>query len=138
MAVRSSSAHVRKLVDVPQVSVCPGGVPTGYTYFIPQEEHLESRVVTRAYMESRMVVHIAGRCEGHERRPSRSTCKSCSGMVWRLVHHHHPPLGAVCGILFTLDVRRYPEGVCCDCCPVFLSCGRGSGVTARGLSQRVV
>ncbi len=44
-----------------QVSVCPGGVPTGYTYFIPQEEHLESRVVTRGYMEARMVVGIAGR-----------------------------------------------------------------------------
>ena len=45
-----------------QVSVCPGGVPTGYTYFIPQEEHLESRVVTRAYMEAKMVVGMAGRC----------------------------------------------------------------------------
>ena len=44
-----------------QVSVCPGGVPTGYTYFIPHEEHLESRVVTRGYMEARMVVGIAGR-----------------------------------------------------------------------------
>ena len=39
-----------------------GGVPTGYTYFIPQEEMLESRVVTRGYMESRMVVSLAGRC----------------------------------------------------------------------------
>lgn len=42
--------------------MCPGGVPTGYTYFIPQEEMLESRVVTRGYMESRMVVSLAGRC----------------------------------------------------------------------------
>ncbi|BDA40994.1 ATP-dependent zinc metalloprotease FTSH, chloroplastic [Coccomyxa sp. Obi] len=48
--------------EISQVSVCPGGVPTGYTYFIPQEEHLESRVVTRGYMEARMVVGIAGRC----------------------------------------------------------------------------
>ena len=44
-----------------QVSICPGGVPTGYTYFIPQEEHLESRVVTRAYMEAKMVVAMSGR-----------------------------------------------------------------------------
>ena len=44
-----------------QVSICPGGVPTGYTYFIPQEEHLESRVVTRSYMEAKMVVALAGR-----------------------------------------------------------------------------
>ena len=44
-----------------QVSVCPGGVPTGYTYFIPQEEHLESRVVTRSYMEAKMVVAMSGR-----------------------------------------------------------------------------
>ena len=35
---------------------------TGYTYFIPQEEHLESRVVTRSYMEAKMVVALAGRC----------------------------------------------------------------------------
>ena len=53
-----------------QVSVCPGGVPTGYTYFIPQEEMLESRVVTRGYMEARMVVALAGRCE--LRRPALS------------------------------------------------------------------
>lgn len=49
-------------VRAAQVSVCPGGVPTGYTYFIPQEEMLESRVMTRGYMESRMVVSLAGRC----------------------------------------------------------------------------
>ncbi len=48
-------------VIVVQVSICPGGVPTGYTYFIPQEEHLESRVVTRAYMEAKMVVAMSGR-----------------------------------------------------------------------------
>ena len=44
-----------------QVSVCPGGVASGYTYFIPQEEHLESSVVTRGYMEARLVVGLAGR-----------------------------------------------------------------------------
>jgi len=36
-------------------------MPTGYTYFIPQEEHLESRVVTRGFMEAKMVVASAGR-----------------------------------------------------------------------------
>lgn len=45
-----------------QVSVCPGGLASGYTYFIPQEEHLESQVVTRGYLEGRMVVGMAGRC----------------------------------------------------------------------------
>ena len=44
-----------------QVSVCPGGLASGYTYFIPQEEHLESHVVTRGYLEGRMVVGMAGR-----------------------------------------------------------------------------
>ena len=44
-----------------QVSICPGGVPTGYTYFIPQEEHLESRIITRSYMEAKMVVALSGR-----------------------------------------------------------------------------
>ncbi|KAK9821723.1 hypothetical protein WJX81_004862 [Elliptochloris bilobata] len=48
--------------EISKVSVCPGGVPTGYTYFIPQEELLESRVMTRGYMEARMVVSLAGRC----------------------------------------------------------------------------
>ena len=44
-----------------QVSVCPGGRPTGYTYFIPSEERLESRILTRGFMESRLVVSLAGR-----------------------------------------------------------------------------
>lgn len=44
-----------------QMSVCPGGVPTSYSYFIPQEAHLETRVVTRAYMESKLAVLMAGR-----------------------------------------------------------------------------
>ena len=57
-------AHGKRLHHVSvgmQVSICPGGVPTGYTYFIPQEEHLESRVVTRSYMEAKMVVAMSGR-----------------------------------------------------------------------------
>ena len=33
--------------EIQRVSVCPGGLATGYTYFLPQEERLESRVVTR-------------------------------------------------------------------------------------------
>jgi hypothetical protein len=45
-----------------QVAVCPGGIPTGYTYFIPSEEHLESRIVTRGFMEGKLVVSMAGRC----------------------------------------------------------------------------
>lgn len=48
--------------EIQRVSACPGGLATGYTYFLPMEERLESRVTTRAYLESRMVVAIAGRC----------------------------------------------------------------------------
>ncbi len=48
--------------EIQRVSVCPGGLATGHTYFLPMEERLESRVTTRAYMESRMVVALAGRC----------------------------------------------------------------------------
>ena len=48
--------------EIQRVSVCPGGLATGYTYFLPMEERLESRVTTRAYMESRMVVALGGRC----------------------------------------------------------------------------
>jgi hypothetical protein len=44
-----------------QVVCCPGGVVTGYTRFLPNEEQLESQVVTRAYMEAQMVVALAGR-----------------------------------------------------------------------------
>lgn len=48
--------------EIQRVSACPGGLATGHTYFLPMEERLESRVTTRAYLESRMVVAIAGRC----------------------------------------------------------------------------
>ena len=48
--------------EIQRVSVCPGGLATGYTYFLPSEERLESRVTTRGFMESRMVVALAGRC----------------------------------------------------------------------------
>ena len=34
---------------------------TGYTRFIPNEEQLESNVVTRAHMEGQLVVALAGR-----------------------------------------------------------------------------
>ena len=44
-----------------QVVCCPGGVVTGYTNFLPNEEQLESQVVNRAYMEAKMVVSLAGR-----------------------------------------------------------------------------
>lgn len=48
--------------EIQRVSVCPGGLATGYTYFLPQEERLESRILTRGYMEAKMVVAMAGRC----------------------------------------------------------------------------
>ena len=52
-----------------QVSACPGGAVAGYTYFIPSEEHLESRVTTRGFMEARMVVALAGRRAADTRCP---------------------------------------------------------------------
>jgi cell division protease FtsH len=62
-AARALTGHLTPAYDeIQRVSVCPGGLATGYTYFLPQEERLESRVVTRGYMESRMVVALAGRC----------------------------------------------------------------------------
>ena len=48
--------------EVYKVSACPGGVPTGSTFFLPREERLESRVVTRGFMEAKLVVSLAGRC----------------------------------------------------------------------------
>ena len=45
-----------------QVVACPGGAAIGHTYFIPTEEHLESGVTTRGFMEARLVVNLAGRC----------------------------------------------------------------------------
>ncbi|KAK9813430.1 hypothetical protein WJX73_008508 [Symbiochloris irregularis] len=48
--------------ELSKVSVCPGGRPSGYTYFIPSEERLESKILTRGFMETRMVVALAGRC----------------------------------------------------------------------------
>jgi len=55
-------AHVTpNYEELSKMSVCPGGVPTSYSYFIPQEAHLETRVVTRAYMESKLAVLMAGR-----------------------------------------------------------------------------
>jgi hypothetical protein len=45
-----------------QVVACPGGVAVGHTYFIPSEEHLESGITTRAFMEAKLVVCLAGRC----------------------------------------------------------------------------
>jgi len=48
--------------EVYKVSVCPHGLPTGSTFFLPREERLESRVLTRGFMESKMVVSLAGRC----------------------------------------------------------------------------
>ena len=40
----------------------PWRPPSGYTYFIPSEERLESKILTRGFMETRMVVALAGRC----------------------------------------------------------------------------
>ena len=44
-----------------QVEVCPGGQARGYTYCIPSEDRLEAGLLTRSFMETRMVVGMAGR-----------------------------------------------------------------------------
>jgi len=48
--------------ELAKVQVCPGGLVTGQTYLIPREIHLEVPVFTRAYLESKLVFHMAGRC----------------------------------------------------------------------------
>jgi len=42
--------------ELQKVVVTPKGSPTGYVYFIPQDAHLESRITTRSFMESHLVV----------------------------------------------------------------------------------
>lgn len=56
--------HSHLLIEVEldvQVVCCPGGLVTGFTRFIPNEEQLESSVITRAHMEGQLVVALAGR-----------------------------------------------------------------------------
>lgn len=47
--------------ELQKVVVTPQGMPTGYTYFIPQDAHLESRITTRSFVEAHLVVALAGR-----------------------------------------------------------------------------
>lgn len=54
------------LFTLMQIVACPGGLAVGHTYFIPSEEHLESGITTRAFMEAKLVVCLAGRCALHK------------------------------------------------------------------------
>lgn len=47
--------------ELAKVVACPGGAPTGYAHFVPLEEHLETGVMTRGYLESLIVARMAGR-----------------------------------------------------------------------------
>eukprot|EP00242_Pyramimonas_sp_CCMP2087_P000821 CAMPEP_0198233314 /NCGR_PEP_ID=MMETSP1445-20131203/116175_1 /TAXON_ID=36898 /ORGANISM="Pyramimonas sp., Strain CCMP2087" /LENGTH=890 /DNA_ID=CAMNT_0043914005 /DNA_START=198 /DNA_END=2870 /DNA_ORIENTATION=+ len=47
--------------ELQKVTVFPGGRPTGHTSFVPQESHLESGVMSQGYLQSQMVVCLAGR-----------------------------------------------------------------------------
>jgi cell division protease FtsH len=47
--------------ELAKVVCCPGGAPTGYAHFVPLEEHLETGVMTRGYLESLLVARMAGR-----------------------------------------------------------------------------
>jgi Peptidase family M41 len=42
--------------ELQRVVVTPDNAPTGYVYFIPQDAHLETEIVTRSFMEGHMVV----------------------------------------------------------------------------------
>lgn len=48
--------------DLQRVTVFPNGRVSGHTLFVPQESQLESGVMTRGYLESQMVIAMAGRC----------------------------------------------------------------------------
>lgn len=60
----STQKDPRRLISIAlhaQVVSCPNGLAVGHTYFIPSEEHLESGVTTRGFMEAKLVVSLAGR-----------------------------------------------------------------------------
>jgi ATP-dependent Zn protease len=42
--------------ELQKIVVTPGGTPTGYTYFIPHDAHLETDVLTLSFMEAHVVV----------------------------------------------------------------------------------
>mmetsp|Transcript_12892 Transcript_12892/g.38943 ORF Transcript_12892/g.38943 Transcript_12892/m.38943 type:complete len:1018 (-) Transcript_12892:2774-5827(-) len=48
--------------EVSKIICCPGSEMRGQTMFTPNEEHLEASVTTRGFMESKLVVTLAGRC----------------------------------------------------------------------------
>lgn len=48
--------------EISKVTACPDNQATGTTFFIPLEDALESQTFTRGYLESKMVVGLAGRC----------------------------------------------------------------------------
>lgn len=50
--------------EMQRIVVTPGNSPTGYVYFIPQDAHLETEVVTRSFMEGHMVVRGAAVLHG--------------------------------------------------------------------------
>eukprot|EP00798_Chlamydomonas_sp_ICE-L_P024177 gene24177-9766_t len=48
--------------EIARVSVCPDDLITGYTLFVEDEYKRANAILTRADMESHMVVNVAGRC----------------------------------------------------------------------------
>lgn len=73
--------------------MCPGGRAKGYTYFIPQEEHLESRIITRAYMEAKLTVSLAGRSAPY---PLHRCIAAFGELQYSTVPLHHSVLLASC------------------------------------------
>jgi len=109
------------------VTVCPGGAPTGYTYFIPQEELLESRVMTRGYMESRMVVLMAGRCAPRQPAAAREPLTLC-----RLLRRGDT-LGQPCGDAVWSCVNGQVCQVCRRCTHTLCMLRGPAAAATRGL-----
>lgn len=54
-AARALVAHITPDYDeVARVAVCPDGTAAASTYFLPLEEHLETRIMERSYLEAKM------------------------------------------------------------------------------------
>jgi len=62
LAAKSIIAFITPTYDeVIKISCCPSNQPNGRVFFVPHEEQLEPSILGRSYLESRLVVLLAGR-----------------------------------------------------------------------------
>jgi cell division protease FtsH len=62
LAAKSLIAFITPIFDeVIKISCCPSNQATGQVFFVAKEEQLESGLSDRSYLESRLVVLLAGR-----------------------------------------------------------------------------